>query len=232
MQIIIAGCDEAGRGAVLGPLVVGFASISKSKEKQLSSIGVRDSKLLTRRKREFLYDEISSIAEEVKAYQIKPEEINKAMRANISLNELEAIYFARMVDEAENVEKVFVDSPDVIQEKFGIRISLLSKKPMKVDGIKSAVKKGGIKIVSEHKADVKYPIVSAASIIAKVVRDREMDKLSDSLGIDLGSGYPSDRTTIDAIRANLTNAKLAEHIREKWKTLSVIRQMRMTEFFK
>ncbi len=232
MQIIIAGCDEAGRGAVLGPLVVGFASISKSKEKQLSSIGVRDSKLLTRRKREFLYDEISSIAEEVKAYQIKPEEINKAMRANISLNELEAIYFARMVDEAENVEKVFVDSPDVIQEKFGIRISLLSKKPMKVDGVKSTVKKGGIKIVSEHKADVKYPIVSAASIIAKVVRDREMDKLSDLLGIDLGSGYPSDRTTIDAIRANLTNAKLAEHIREKWKTLSVIRQMRMTEFFK
>ena len=238
--IIIAGGDEAGRGAVLGPLVVSLVSINEGKAKKLSEIGVRDSKMLSRKRREFLFDDIYSLAEDVRTYAITPEEINNAMRSNISLNELEAIHFARLIDESEaNPKKIYLDSPDVIPEKFGIRVSLISNKPLKVNGVRRREKeknsnaaKAVAKVIAEHKADVKYPVVSAASIIAKVTRDRAIEELEESLGFELGSGYPSDKTTIDMIRRNLDNERLLKHVRAEWKTLKLIRQLKIFEFLK
>jgi len=238
--IIIAGGDEAGRGAVLGPLVVSLVSINEGKAKKLSEIGVRDSKMLSRKRREFLFDDIYSLAEDVRTYAITPEEINNAMRSNISLNELEAIHFARLIDESEaNPKKIYLDSPDVIPEKFGIRVSLISKKPLKVNGVRRREKerssnaaKAVAKVIAEHKADVKYPVVSAASIIAKVTRDRAIEELEESLGFELGSGYPSDKITIDMIRRNLDNERLLKHVRAEWKTLKLIRQLKIFEFLK
>jgi len=245
--IIIAGGDEAGRGAVLGPLVVSLVSINEGKVKKLSEIGVRDSKMLSRRRREFLFDDIYSLAEDVRTYAITPEEINNAMRNNISINELEAIHFARLIDESEaNPKKIYLDSPDVIPEKFGIRVSLVSNKPLKVNGVNevrrrknsgnssngSNATKAVSKVIAEHKADVKYPIVSAASIIAKVTRDRAIEELEESLGFELGSGYPSDKTTIEMIRRNLDNERLLKHVRAEWKTLKLIRQLKIFEFLK
>ena len=238
--IIIAGGDEAGRGAVLGPLVVSLVSINEGKAKKLSEIGVRDSKMLSRKRREFLFDDIYSLAEDVRTYAITPEEINNAMRSNISINELEAIHFARLIDESEaNPKKIYLDSPDVIPEKFGIRVSLISKKPLKVNGVRRREKerssnaaKAVAKVIAEHKADVKYPVVSAASIIAKVTRDRAIEELEESLGFELGSGYPSDKTTIDMIRRNLDNERLLKHVRAEWKTLKLIRQLKIFEFLK
>lgn len=232
--IIIAGGDEAGRGAVLGPLVIGVVSMSSAKATKLSKIGVRDSKLLTPRKREFLFEEIHSMASEVKSYSISPLEINNAMKSNISLNELEAICVSRLIDSLEDVDTVYLDSPDVVQERFGARISLLSKKPMKGLGIKKAVKKqqDAIKMISEHKADLKYPVVSAASIIAKVTRDREIEHISQTLGFDIGSGYASDGQTIEVIKDNLNNPSFMPYVREYWKTMTDIRQLKMTEFLK
>jgi len=237
--IIIAGGDEAGRGAVLGPLVVSLVSINEGKAKKLSEIGVRDSKMLSRKRREFLFDDIYSLAEDVRTYAITPEEINNAMRSNISLNELEAIHFARLIDESEaNPKKIYLDSPDVVPEKFGIRVSLISNKPLKVNGVRRRVESGGnaakavARVIAEHKADVKYPVVSAASIIAKVTRDRAIEELEESLGFELGSGYPSDKVTIDMIRRNLDNEKLLKHVRAEWKTLKLIRQLKIFEFLK
>ena len=198
---------------------------------KLSRIGVRDSKLLSEKKREFLYGEIESLAEEVKSYSISPLEINNAMSSNISLNELEAICVSRLVDSLKDVDEIYLDSPDVVPERFGVRISVLSSKPLKVQGAKKGPKKAdAIKVISEHKADVRYPIVSAASIIAKVTRDREMQKISDTLGIDMGSGYTSDNKTIAMIKKNITNKNLMPYIREYWKTMTSIRQLRMSEF--
>ncbi len=229
----MAGGDEAGRGAVLGPLVVSVVAVSDSKEKKFGRIGIRDSKLLSRRKREFLWEEIYSIAEEVKFYKISAGEINIAMKGNISLNELEAIHFTRLVDSLESdVRKIYVDSPDVIQERFGIRIGIMSKKPMRVDKVKGKRVAKAIKIVSEHKADTKYPVTSAASIIAKVERDKEMDRISDEVGIELGSGYPSDKMTVGAIRENLGSIALSQYIRQRWKTMDDIRQFKMSDFVK
>ncbi len=227
----MAGGDEAGRGAVIGPLVVSVVAVSKSKERKFGDIGIRDSKLLNKRKREFLYDEIYSISEEVKFYKISAEEINKAMAGNISLNELEAIHFTRLVDSLESdVKKIYLDSPDVIEERFGIRIGIMSKKPMRIERVKGKRVAKAIKIISEHKADTKYPVTSAASIIAKVERDREIDALRKSLGIDIGTGYPSDKKTRDAIRSDLRNKEIAPYIRQRWRTMNDIRQFKIHDF--
>jgi len=187
--------------------------------------------MLSRKRREYLYDEICDLAEEIETKVITPEEINKAMATGISLNELEAMHFAKLIDLTKSdIKSVFLDSPDVIAEKFGVRISLLSGRKMAVKGVKGAPAQGAIKVISEHKADSRYPVVSAASIIAKVTRDREIDKLAKKLNIPIGSGYPSDSSTIDAIRANLSSKHLQPHIRIYWKTLNGIRQLKMSEF--
>ncbi|MGC8688104.1 MAG: ribonuclease HII [Candidatus Micrarchaeia archaeon] len=229
----MCGGDEAGRGAVLGPLVISVVAIKKEHEKKLSEIGVRDSKMLSSKKRYELYDKIKEVALEALTDSIYPNEINNAMKNSISLNELEAVHFARLFDKIKRDTSIlYLDSPDVIAQKFGMRISIYSTKPTRVIGIKVSREKGVkyTKIISEHKADSKYPVVSAASIIAKVTRDNEIKRLKDELNMDIGSGYPSDQTTIEAIKNNLKNEELLKHIRDRWSTIQGIRQTKITNF--
>ena len=231
--ILICGGDEAGRGALIGPLVVSLVVFKKGSEKRLVEMGVRDSKLLNTKRREELYKVINELAIDTKVAKIEPLQINEMMRNKISLNELEAMHFSRLFDKLQtDVDLMYLDSPDVIEEKFGIRVNMLTTKHTKVAGVKSAIEKGVkyTKIVSEHKADTKYTIVSAASIIAKVTRDREMKKIGKKLGIDIGSGYPSDRYTIEAVRNHMKGGLLKDYIRERWATMDKIRQTRLTTF--
>lgn len=229
-HILIAGGDEAGRGAVIGPIVISVVSISKGREARLSRMGVRDSKMLTRRMRNYLFDEIQSAAEEVKIYKISSAEINESMRNKVSINELEAINFAKLIDSLENdPRKIFLDSPDVISERFGLRVKLFSKKALGVAGAEKRAK-ARISVIAEHKADARYPIVSSASIIAKVIRDEEISRIKKKAAIDIGSGYPSDAKTINAIRKTLGSSRLAPYLREHWKTLKTIRQLKMDDF--
>lgn len=217
---------------MIGPLVVSVVAIKRGREKRLSDIGVRDSKLLTKKRREFLYDEIGSLAEEIKIYKIEPAEINNAMANRISLNELEAVHFAKLIDSLNApIRRVFIDSPDVIPEKFGMRIKMVSSKPLKINRVRHKAQNGAIRVFSEHKADSVYPVTSAASIIAKVVRDRSIERIKGKIGVDIGSGYPSDMKTIDAIRQNLANKAFMENTRKAWITLKNIKQMRISEFF-
>ncbi len=228
--MLIAGGDEAGRGAVLGPLVVSLVVIGKAREKKLAEIGVRDSKQLTRRQREFLFDGIYKVANEVAYYSITNKEINEAMESGISLNELEALHFARLLDSLNSpIKKLYIDSPDVFPWRFGVRISMFAKKP--VAQAHSKAKAESIRVISEHKADARYPVVSASSIISKVIRDREIERIKQELGIDVGSGYPSDSKTISALRTNISNKELQAVLREKWRTIKAIRQRRIEEFF-
>jgi len=218
---------------VLGPLVVSVVAIKKEHEKKLSEIGVRDSKMLSSDRRSELYEKIKEVAVAALVDLIYPEEINNAMKSSISLNELEAVHFAKLFDKIEKEASIlYLDSPDVIAQKFGMRISIYSSKPTRVVGIKAERQKGVkyTRIISEHKADSKYPVVSAASIIAKVTRDNAIKQLEDELGIAIGSGYPSDQTTIDAIRMNLKNEALLKHIRDRWSTIHNIRQTKITNF--
>jgi Ribonuclease HII len=154
-----------------------LVAVKKSNERKFAEIGVRDSKMLSRKRRELLFKSINSISNAIAVDRITPAEINQAMSNKISLNELEAIHFAKLFDQLnEDIGTVYLDSPDVIQEKFGIRFKMSSGKPLKVIGLKQKAQKGVkfTKVIAEHKADSKYPVVSAASIIAKVVRDREV----------------------------------------------------------
>ncbi len=174
--------------------------------------------------------------DEVKVYKITNDEINRAMAGGVSLNGLEALNFARLIDAlVVTPKKIFLDSPDVIEDKFGIRVCLFSRRTMSVNDTKTLSNPvigntETIKLISEHKADAKYPVVSGASIIAKVTRDNEIDRISDEIGIDLGSGYPSDSDTINAIKANLDNEKLLAYVRNRWKTMELIRQSKIEEY--
>lgn len=235
--MIVCGGDEAGRGALLGPLVVAVVAVSKSKEKRFSDIGVRDSKLLSPSRRTELYEKIRKISEEVLVDAISAADINEAMGSGISLNELEAVRFSKLFDKINSETSiVYLDSPDVKQEKFGTRVQMHSSKLTRVVGVPQGrrVEKGAraTKIVSEHKADAKYPVVSAASIVAKVTRDAEIAQLSSDIGVKLGSGYPSDRYTLDAVRKNINNPMLKPHLREYWATTSNLKQSRMWDYVK
>lgn len=231
--MLVCGGDEAGRGAVLGPLVVALVVFRKDSSKKLAEIGVRDSKMLTKKRREELYGDIEALAIEKKVSIITPQEINKAMKNKISLNELEAMHFSRLFDSVSSeTSYLYLDSPDVVAEKFAIRVNTQTSKPTKVAGIKSKLDSGKkyTKIVAEHKADVRYPIVSAASIIAKVTRDAEVRKLEKALKQKIGSGYPSDSKTINAILKNMSNETFMSNTREYWKTMQRIRQTRLENF--
>ena len=95
VYIIVCGGDEAGRGAILGPLVIGIVAVKSTSLHRLSEIGVRDSKMLSEKRRNQLYDEIVEIASDIKIDKIYPNEINEAMKNHISLNELEAMQLCR-----------------------------------------------------------------------------------------------------------------------------------------
>lgn len=233
----MCGGDEAGRGAVIGPLVIALVSVKKSSEHKFSDIGVRDSKLLSKDRRERLYKDILRIATEIKVDKISPSEIDEALTNKISLNELEAIHFAKLLDKFDSkLDRVYLDSPDVVEEKFGVRINMLSSIPFSINKLKSRSKRGEVKIkkvklISEHKADSTYPVVSAASIVAKTIRDREVKAIERKLNMEIGSGYPSDLKTINTIRKNLKNRKLNRYIRNKWSTMERIKQMELSSFF-
>lgn len=202
--VIVAGIDEAGRGPVLGPLVLAVGTMHKRDEERLLEIGVRDSKLLSARERSRQYAKLKKCLQEYCTAKIEPFELDKLMDRK-SLNEIEAMRAAQLLNELkQKPELVIVDSPDPIQENFARRI----KKYISFDAV----------VRTEHKADCNHPIVSAASIIAKVERDREIRLLAKKHG-RIGSGYPHDELTINFIKKYLEkNGRLPDFARKSWDT--------------
>lgn len=215
---IVGGVDEAGRGCLLGPLVVAGVSASRGGLAAMKEIGVKDSKVLTARRRESLFPEIVRAAEKVHWAYILPEEIDytvthgKRLR---KLNYLEAVYFARVIDQL-GAKSVTVDASDVIPARFGRDISLNLTADCRVQ--------------ARHKADRDYPLVSAASIVAKVVRDREVELLREVHG-DFGSGYPSDPATRTFFTEWMRRGDpLPPCVRKSWKTWLNIEQTLIDAF--
>ena len=202
--MIIAGIDEAGRGPALGPLVMAVACISKEHEDKLIEIGVKDSKLLSLQQREIQLPQIKKVLCEFEIIKIGPLEIDE-LRNRQSLNEIEAMKAGALLNSLKaKPDVVYVDAPDVIAHKFGARIEKYISFP--------------VQIKSEHKADINYPIVSAASIIAKISRDNELKKLSEKYG-EMGSGYPHDPVTIKFINKwTVEKGELPPFARASWDT--------------
>jgi ribonuclease HII len=121
----------------------------------------------------------------------------------MTMNEIECQVFAEVIS-LSNADEAYIDAVDVDQERFAEDILARMKKK--------------IRIISEHRADRRYPIVSAASIVAKVTRDHEVEKIKREIGIDFGSGYPSDPRTIRALRGMISQNKISKYIRRSWET--------------
>jgi ribonuclease HII len=202
--MIVCGVDDAGRGSVLGPLVIAGISIERSKIKYLSKLGVRDSKQLTPARRENLYKKIIDTVDDYYVAKIPPRLIDQSVRKN-QLNNLEAQYMAKVISKLQP-DSSYVDSCDVNPIRFGKKISKLAQSG---------------RIYSRHHADSKFVVVSAASIIAKVNRDREIGKLRKKY--DLGSGYPSDSKTMKFVKGwILVNKKTPQFIRTSWKPVKIL----------
>lgn len=164
--------------------------IKEEDEKDLVRLKVKDSKLLTKAIRESLFDKIKDASKKYKLIIIEPNEIDKAVGKHdgLNLNRLEAQKSAEILNELDP-DKAIIDAPSNNIQNY-------KKYLMKF------VKNKDIEIVLEHKADVNYPVVSAASILAKVTRDNEIEKLKKQIGIDFGSGYMSDPKTAEFLKMN------------------------------
>lgn len=200
----IGGVDEAGRGSVLGPMVIAIVVINRDIEKKIHEIGVRDSKELSPTRRERLYNMILKLAEHVDYSIVKPQEIDYAIISGIKLTGLESRVTANLINKF-CPEKVYIDSASINITSY----SNLIKQWLRCD----------VDLICDYDADKKYPVVSAASIVAKVIRDREIKKLSMEYG-EIGSGYPADPKTIKFIRKWLNEyGKLPDIVRKTWKTI-------------
>ena len=178
----ILGIDEAGRGPVIGPMVMAGVVIKPSDEDKLLELGVKDSKMLTPRKREELFLYIKSHYP-YRYVVIPPSEIDTHVNSDDSnLNLLEALHTAGIINHfAKKIDRAIIDCPSNNIEAYK---RIIEKKLIK-----------RIELIVEHGADKKYIVVSAASIIAKVIRDNLIEDLKNRIGIDFGSGYPSDPAT-------------------------------------
>ena len=204
--MLISGVDEAGRGPVIGPLVIAGVSIDENDLPKLVNLGVKDSKLLSPQRRETLASQIKKLALKCHIVWLSPAEIDRVVerrRKLHKLNRLEAQAMAKVITVLKP-DVVYVDASDILPDRFAEHIAEnLSFSP---------------KIICEHKADVNYPIVSAASIIAKVERDKVISKLQKKHG-NMGCGYPSDLNTIKFLEVWIRNfGDYPDFVRKSWKT--------------
>ncbi|MBU4075191.1 MAG: ribonuclease HII [Euryarchaeota archaeon] len=200
---MIAGIDEAGKGPVLGPMCVAGLMVDENKLDNILRLGVKDSKKLTPKKREALSVEIKKFADKIFILEVSPAQID-GLRKVMTMNEIMVACYVKVLEELKP-ESAFVDAADVIAERFGENI----KKKYSRD----------LKITSEHKADEKYPIVSAASILAKVRRDELVRNLERTVGKEIGSGYPADPKTITFLESWVKeHGKLPDFARSSWET--------------
>ena len=210
-MIRIGGIDEAGRGSILGPLVIAGVSTTDEKLNKIVKLGVKDSKLLTRKRRTDLYTKIINVADKIQVFKIPPEEIDRYVingKKLQKLNYLEAITMAKVLNKLD-VDQAYVDASDVNPNRFKCNILEYLNK--------------NVQITSTHHADRIYPIVSAASIIAKVERDYEIKILIEKYG-DFGSGYPSDNHTRNYLIEWMNkNDFLPDFSRKSWKTFSKLK---------
>lgn len=186
--MIVCGVEEAGRGPVIGPMVMAGVIIDEKDEHKLVDLGVKDSKLLSPARRRAMYPEILKLVKAYKIIILSPREIDECLASeDINLNWLEALTSVKIIDSLKP-DKAILDCPSNNVQAYKEYVLTRLEKP--------------IEIISEHKADLKYPVVSAASILAKVTRDAEIEKIQEKIGQDIGSGYPADPKTKAFLQAN------------------------------
>ena len=201
-MVVVCGIDEAGRGPVIGPMVMAGVIIEEADIPMLKKLGVKDSKQLSPKSRESLYPDIIKAVIGHQIVIISPQEIDNALFSDdLNLNWLEAHKAADIINTL-RPDKAVIDSPSTNCVAYARYLrKLLNNKH--------------IELVCAHKADVNFPEVSAASILAKVTRDQEMAEIQKKYG-DAGPGYSSNLITQKFIRENWE--KHPEIFRKSWET--------------
>jgi len=204
---LICGIDEAGRGPVLGPMVMAGILIDEHDLYKLKNIGVKDSKELSPKEREKLYHEIVEIVKNYKILIIPPKEIDDSLNSEeLNLNKLEAIKSSIIINYLKP-DKVLLDCPSANIKSY-------------VDYLKMFLKNKEIEINAGYKYDSKFVEVGASSILAKVTRDLQIKKIQSKIKENIGSGYPSDPYTKKFLKENYN--KYPEIFRKTWDTYKKI----------
>ena len=198
------GLDEAGRGCVLGPLVVGGYLALDEDTHTLREAGADDSKRLSHKKRLTIREALGPLGTAF-LREMSPAQIDAK-----NINTLEEEAFASIIIEAKP-EHVIIDAPC---NPRGIP-AFQARLTRRLSEAQVAIPTFCI----EPKADANYPICGAASIFAKVHRDAAITALGS-----VGSGYPSDPIT----RAWLSDflrrgAPFPDCVRTRWGTIENLR---------
>jgi ribonuclease HII len=201
----VLGIDEAGRGPVIGSMFIGGFVTDEKDLDRLEDLGVKDSKKLSDSRREEIREDLGeigdSIVEEFTASSID------SMMEGMTINRIEIKGFARVIDQADP-DKVVMDLPEPDAEEFIDKI----KKSMNSDST-------DIEFTAEHGADDSFPVVSAASIVAKSARESHVEELHSKYGYDFASGYPHDKPTINFLERYLDQeGELPPETRRSWST--------------
>lgn len=206
----ILGLDEAGRGSVLGPLVVGGFCCEVDDLPEVVAVGARDSKRLSPERRSEVYAHLAAIGTR-RSVALAPRTIDRYV-ADGRLNELELEAFARIV-RALRPDVAFVDACDPNAERFGRKLEALAGGSTRVD--------------SRHKADRDLPVVGAASIVAKVRRDAALVALGRRVAESLGTGYPSDPETQACVERHAADGgRVPTWMRRSWATVQRVKRQR------
>ncbi len=209
--MLVCGVDDAGRGPVIGPLVIAGVLVEEIKLEALKALGVKDSKQLSPAARSRMAVEIPKVVDDHHIVELDVPSldrvVNKAPKFQ-RLNLLEAKAMGEVIEKLKP-QVVYVDSSDTRTERFRNNIlDVLSYRP---------------RLVSEHHADVNYPVVSAASILAKVHRDARIEEIKKYYG-DFGSGYSTDAKTIRFLMEYYqSNKEFPPIARRSWMTLRHIK---------
>lgn len=201
----VLGIDEAGRGPVIGSMFIGGFMVDESDLEEVEDLGVKDSKKLSDKKRESLAEKLREMGEPF-LKEITASEIDD-LREVMSLNEIEIQGFTEVIERSD-ADEIIVDLPEPDGDRF-IR-KMKKELPAKFE------KRD---FTAEHEADDNFPIVSAASIIAKSARENHVDELKKKYGYDFKSGYPHDSPTIEFLEKYVEEkGELPEETRRSWST--------------
>jgi len=203
----LIGIDDAGRGPVLGPMILAGVLIETDEEQTIKNWGAKDSKLLTPKKRGEIKEKIESqFKHHIEV--TSPKEIDNHKNLNFLEAEKTAKIINKLTKDLNEKITVIVDCPSTNIESWSNDVQKLITN-----------NQGLITLSCEHKADFNHPVVSAASILAKEKREDEMYRLRLEFKKDFGSGYPTDPKTKEFIAENFENEKYKDIIRFSWNTV-------------
>jgi ribonuclease HII len=208
------GVDEAGKGPVLGSM---FAAAVRGPAHTLPD-GIDDSKRLTPDRRE----ELDAAIREAEGVAVGLAEIPVSrIDGEEDMNTLTVAAHAEVISQVvRDGDGGMVDAGDTSAERFARRVG--ERVPAEVD------------VRAEHGADESYLLVGAASIVAKVARDRHVADLAARYGA-VGSGYPSDPLTRSFLASYVDEyGDLPDCARRSWSTcadvLAAAEQASLGEF--